>query len=108
MKGDRVEVVVDTGNGVRTFEVVARRAGRRVETVTGRGVVEVTEVTRTGQAVRSARFLANRVVAVVEHPAADPVLPNERERSSSQERDQGRSRRSGDPRPGESASNDTP
>ncbi len=82
MKGDRVEVVVDTGDGVRTFEVVARRAGRRVETVTGRGVVEVTEVTRTGQAVRSARFLASRVVAVVEHPAADPVLPDDRERSS--------------------------
>ncbi len=81
MKGDRVEVVVDTGDGVRTFEVVARRAGRRVETVTGRGVVEVTEVTRTGQAVRSARFLASRVVAVVEHPAADPVLPDERETS---------------------------
>ena len=77
MKGDRVEVMVDTGGGVRTFDIVARRAGRRVETVTGRGVVEVTEVTRTGQPVRSARFLASRVVAVVEHPAADPVLPGE-------------------------------
>jgi hypothetical protein len=82
VKGDRVEVLVDTGDGVRTFEIVARRAGRRVETVTGRGVVEVTEVTRTGRTVRSARFLANRVVAVVEYPAVDTVLPDEVRTSS--------------------------
>ncbi|HLZ36448.1 MAG TPA: hypothetical protein VKP64_01540 [Mycobacteriales bacterium] len=69
VKGDRVEIVVDTGGGVRTYEVRATRAGRRVETTTGRGVVEVTEVTRTGIPVRSARFMANRVVALVEHPA---------------------------------------
>jgi hypothetical protein len=36
---------------------------------TGRGIVEVSEVTRTGTAVRTARFMASRVVAVVEHPA---------------------------------------
>ena len=69
MKGDRVEIVVDVGGGVREFEVVATRAGRRVEVSTGRGVVEVSEVTRSGQPVRSARFMANRVVAVVEQPA---------------------------------------
>jgi hypothetical protein len=34
-------------------------------------MVEVAEVTRTGQTVRSARFLVARVVAIVEHPAAD-------------------------------------
>ena len=68
VKGDWVEIVVDAGDGVRTYEVSARRAGRRVETTTGRGVVEVTEVTRTGSPVRSARFMANRVIAVVEHP----------------------------------------
>jgi hypothetical protein len=34
-------------------------------------MVEVAEVTRTGQPVRSARFLASRVVAIVEHPATD-------------------------------------
>ena len=28
-------------------------------------------MTRTGQTVRSARFMASRVVALVEHPAAD-------------------------------------
>lgn len=71
MRGDRVEVVVDVGDGVRTFDIVAERAGRRVEVTVGRTTVEVVEVTRTGQPVRSARFLASRVVAVVEHPAAD-------------------------------------
>ncbi len=39
--------------------------------VTGRGVVEVMEVTRGGTVVRTARFMANRVLALVEHPAAD-------------------------------------
>ncbi len=72
MKGDRVEIVVDTGDGsVRQFDVVATRAGRRVEVSMSRGTVEVTEVTRSGQPVRSARFMASRVVALVEHPAAD-------------------------------------
>jgi hypothetical protein len=66
-----VEVVVDIGDGTRTFEIVARRAGRRVETSTVRGVVEVSEVTRTGQPVRTARFMAARVVAMVEHPVDD-------------------------------------
>ena len=74
MKGDRVEVVVDVGGGeTRTYEVVAARAGRRVETTTGRGIVEVAEVTRTGQVVRTAQFMQSRVVAVVEHPADDGI-----------------------------------
>jgi hypothetical protein len=78
MRGDRVEVLVDTGAGVRSFDVVASRDGRRVEVTTGRGVVEVTEVTRTGQPVRTARFMASRVVAVVEHPAtAARAVPGE-------------------------------
>jgi hypothetical protein len=71
MRGDKVEVLVDTGNGVRGFEIAATRDGRRVEVTTSRSMVEVIEVTRTGQPVRSARFLANRVVAIVEHPAGD-------------------------------------
>ncbi|HKX26046.1 MAG TPA: hypothetical protein VJP08_06965 [Actinomycetota bacterium] len=70
MKGDRVEIVVDTGGGVQRFEVEASRSGRRVEVTTGRGIVEVSEVTRSGQVVRSGRFMADRVIAVVEHPAA--------------------------------------
>lgn len=71
MKGDRVEAVVDTGQGVQTFDIVARRAGRRIEITTARGVVEVTEVTRSGKPVRTGRFMAARLVALVEHPAAD-------------------------------------
>lgn len=73
MRGDRVEVVIDTGDGVRSFDVVATRAGRRVETSTSRTVVEVAEVTRSGTPVRIARFMASRVVALVEHPAAEVV-----------------------------------
>ena len=71
VRGDRVEVVIDTGDGVRSFDVVATRAGRRVETSTSRTVVEVAEVTRNGTPVRVARFMASRVVALVEHPAAE-------------------------------------
>jgi hypothetical protein len=69
MKGDRVEVIIDVGGAVQHFDIVATRAGRRVEVSTGRGTIEVTEVTRSGQAVRSGRFMATRVVAIVEHPA---------------------------------------
>ena len=72
MKGDRVEVVIDTGAGVATYEIEATKAGRRVDITTSRGVVEVTEVTRTGQPVRTGRFMSDRVVALVEHPADRP------------------------------------
>jgi hypothetical protein len=71
MKGDRVEAVVDTGQGVQTFEIVATRAGRRIEVTTARGIVEVTEVTRGGTPVRTGRFMASRLVALVEHPAQE-------------------------------------
>jgi len=71
MKGDRVEAVVDTGQGVQTFEIVATRAGRRIEVTTSRGVVEVSEVTRGGTPVRTGRFMANRLIALVEHPAQE-------------------------------------
>ncbi|WP_127357060.1 hypothetical protein [Actinacidiphila soli] len=68
MKGDRVEIVVDAGDTTRTYEVIATRAGRRVETAVRRGVVEVSEVTRSGSVVRTARFMATRVLALVEQP----------------------------------------
>ena len=71
MKGDRVEVVVDTGGAVQTFDIVASRAGRRIEVTTARGVVEVTEVTRGGTPVRTGRFMASRLIALVEHPARE-------------------------------------
>jgi len=70
MKGDKVEAVVDTGQGsTQTFEIVATRAGRRVEITTARGIVEVSEVTRSGTPVRTGRFMQSRLVALVEHPA---------------------------------------
>jgi hypothetical protein len=71
MKGDRVEAVVDTGQGVQAFEIVARKAGRRIEITTARGVVEVTEVTRSGTPIRAGRFMASRLIALVEHPALE-------------------------------------
>ena len=77
MRGDRVEIVIDAGGEIRTYDVVATRAGRRVEITTGRGVVEVSEITRGGSTVRTARFLANRVLALVEHPAADEPVADE-------------------------------
>jgi hypothetical protein len=75
MKGDRVEIVVDTGNGVQTFDIVATRAGRRVDISVSRGVVEVSELTRGGTTVRTGRFMASRIIALVEHPAAEPERP---------------------------------
>jgi hypothetical protein len=71
MRGDSVEVVVDVGGATRTYVVTATRAGRRVEVTQVRGTVEVAEVTRSGTPVRTARFMATRVVAVVEHPARE-------------------------------------
>ena len=69
MKGDRVEVVIDSGEGTQAYEIAATRAGCWVEITNRRGVIEVSEVTRTGTPVRTARFMASRVVAMVEHPA---------------------------------------
>lgn len=74
MRGDRVEIAVDTGRSVEKYEIVATRAGRRIDISTGRGVVEVSEVTRTGRPVRTGRFMASRVVALVEYPAGDGDL----------------------------------
>jgi hypothetical protein len=72
MIGDMVEVIVDSGTGsARTFEIAATRAGRRVEVTSARGIIEVAELTRSGQPVRVGRFMATRVIAIVEHPASD-------------------------------------
>lgn len=74
MKGDRVEVTVDTGEaGVQRFEIEATRSGRRVEVSNVRGVIEVSEMTRTGRVIRTGRFMAARVVALVEYPAEMPA-----------------------------------
>lgn len=86
MKGDRVEITVDIGTGVQTFEIDASKAGRRVEVTTSRGVVEVSEVTRTGQVVRTGRFMSARVVALVEHPAEDQQAGGRKPRKPSAQR----------------------
>jgi hypothetical protein len=77
MKGDRVEIVVDAGGESRTYEISATRAGRRVEMSIVRNVVTVAEVTRGGSVVRTARFMANRVLALVEHPAPRAPMPDD-------------------------------
>ena len=77
MKGDRVEVVIDAGGTTRTYEIEATRAGRRVDVSHGRGLVEVTESTRGGTPVRTARFMAGRVLALVEHPAPRSALDDD-------------------------------
>jgi hypothetical protein len=89
MKGDWVEIVVDAGEIPRTYEVTATRAGRRVDVTVRRGVVEVNEVTRTGTLVRTARFMANRVLALVEHPAPRQ-LPDEADEREQQPRSERR------------------
>jgi hypothetical protein len=75
MKGDWVEIVIDAGGNTMSYEVKATRAGRRVEVVNRRGLIEVSEVTRGGTVVRTARFMSSRVLALVEHPA--PRRPGE-------------------------------
>ena len=79
MRGDSVEIVIDAGEGSRTYTITATRAGRRVEVSHGRGLVEVTEVTRGGTAVRTARFMSARVLALVEHPAPRPAAADDEE-----------------------------
>ena len=71
MMGDYVEIVIDAGDSSRSYTIGATRAGRRVEVAYRRGIVEVAEVTRGGTPVRTARFMATRVLALVEHPAAE-------------------------------------
>lgn len=80
-----MEVVVDTGGETKSYEIVASKAGRRVEISTSRGVVEVSEVTRSGNVVRSGRFMAARVVAIVEHPAEDEERPPRRQPRTSED-----------------------
>jgi hypothetical protein len=84
VRGDRVEIVVDIGEGTKTYEIVATKAGRRVEVSNVRGTVEVSEVTRTGVIIRSGRFMATRVVAVIEYPALDEQVEGRVRKPSNQ------------------------
>jgi hypothetical protein len=85
MRGDRVEIVVDVGDGTKIYEIEATKAGRRVEISNVRGTIEVSEVTRTGVIVRSGRFMSTRVVAVIEHPAEDEQRPRSKRRPKNQQ-----------------------
>jgi hypothetical protein len=72
-KGDKVLVLVDGGPGVPPlpFETEATKAGRRVEIRTERGMVLVSETTRNGDPVRTNRFMASRIVALIEDKTED-------------------------------------
>jgi hypothetical protein len=82
-KGDFVEVLVDAGSGAaREYIVEATKAGRTVEVRSSRTTVEVREMTRTGGVVRTARFIAPRVLAVVEHPNGDKARERPRTKAA--------------------------
>jgi hypothetical protein len=82
-KGDFVEILVDAGGGTaREYTVEATKAGRSVEVRSSRTTVEVRELTRTGGVVRTARFIAPRVLAVVEHPSNDKGKPKPQKRAA--------------------------
>lgn len=75
-KGDLIEILVDAGGGAaREYQIRATKAGRKVEAKVSRTTVEVNELTRNNKVVRSARFLAPRVLAVVERPLGDAIDP---------------------------------
>ena len=78
-------MLIDIGDGVRSFEIEATKDGRRVEVATVRGNVHVSEVTRSGQEVRTAQFMAARVVAIVEHPASEEREPRPRKPKTKQQ-----------------------
>ena len=71
------EIVIDAGGSARTYDIEATRAGRRVDVTHGRGLVEVTETVGGGAPVRTARFMAGRVLALVERPAPSPALEDD-------------------------------
>lgn len=72
-KGDQVEVVVDMGGGMsRSFVIKATRDGRKVQVDRGPRDTVVKEVTRGGRdVVRTASFLTQKCLAVVESPAGE-------------------------------------
>lgn len=75
-RGDRVLVVMDIGSGqTQEFSIAATQNGRRVEVSTGSRQTTVSEVTRNGTPVRTARFLTSRVVALIEQPREPPRRP---------------------------------
>ena len=45
MKGDRVEIVIDSGDGTQTYQINATKAGPPSTSPNRRGIIEVSEVT---------------------------------------------------------------
>lgn len=76
-RGDVVRILVDAGGETaREFEMVANANGRRIEVRQGRGeersFVMVDLVTRTGTVKLTWRFMATRVIALVEERQEEP------------------------------------
>lgn len=73
MRGDSVSVLVDVGAGeCREFVISATKNRRTVEVENKRGMIEVSEVKSGGKPVHTDRFMATRVVALVESRSEDP------------------------------------
>jgi len=72
VKGDRIIVLVDVGDG-KTAEYItaATKAGRSVSIEARGKFIEVSELTRFGETVRTNRFMPSRVVALIEDHRGD-------------------------------------
>ncbi|WP_019630139.1 hypothetical protein [Actinomadura atramentaria] len=77
MQGDTVELIVEGRNGAsRTFRLTASRAGHRIDVATRDGKVVITEVKRSGRALRTVRVPEDRVLAIVEYRDEGRALPS--------------------------------
>ena len=80
-KGDTVTILMDVGAGAcREFTVTATKNGRTLSVDVKRGMVEVSEIAATltrgsGDVVRTDRFMASRVVALIESKQEDETEP---------------------------------
>lgn len=69
MRGDYVDVIYRTGSGTVTERVRARTIGSKVDVDEGKAngtFVTVTEESRVGEAIQTARFAKSEVVAIIE------------------------------------------
>ncbi len=75
-RGDRVEVIVDLGGSTRSFLVEADANGRRIEVKEGsrgeRGMVLVELQARSDRVIKTDRFMAARVIAIIETKVEEP------------------------------------
>jgi hypothetical protein len=75
-RGDKVVVYVDTGaTEAREFTVTASRNGRTVEVKSARAMIEVSEMDKNGNVCHTARFMASRVIALIEERTEEPEPP---------------------------------